>query len=542
MAEIRLSGTMLSDNGKFGFIKQDTSEENIFVIPGACANLTLPAIGCRVTYEVVTDQKTGRPRAESVQVEAAPFVSDQTTAESGTQASEFGGLGIPETFSGIQASESHGLGISESGGLAGEISQSIAGVKQTGTMFSTHGKYGFIKQDSTDENMFVLPLACIGFGSQLPPIGCRVAYDVGIDEKTGRPKALEVVPLDQTQAFEQGVKRPRNDIPPMMERSVAARYDSYPQSYGSEASGSRSGVMQTIVSHGKFGFILEDGGGDMFVIPSTCEGGVFPPIGARVTYDVVTDAVTGRPRAENVRSSAGSFSGGSWGDSWGGSWGATGDSSWGRAPIGAPIGAPSPRLYGPASFAGASPSYPSPRGPYGTKSYPAIGAPYSASAPASGRPSGIMLAPKPAPPLGRAAGVLLSDNGKFGFIQQDSGGENMFVMPSACQAFGGRLPPLGTRMTYAIVVDSKTGRPRAEEVAPEGSLASGYATGSMLVDNGKFGFIQQDSGEDNMFVMPKACASLGGVLPPFGARVGYEIVVDEKTGRPRAENVYLLEW
>merc|ERR1712050_360059 len=108
----------------------------------------------------------------------------------------------------------------------------------------------------------------------------------------------------------------------------------------------------------------------------------------------------------------------------------------------------------------------------------------------------------------------------------------------ACRAFGGVLPPIGTRVQYLITIDSKTGRPRAEDVRPP------RLVGSILVDNGKFGFIKQDSGGENMFVMPSAFVFPGAArgetsLPPIGSRVSYDVVIDEKTGRPRAENAQL---
>lgn len=187
------------------------------------------------------------------------------------------------------------------------------------------------------------------------------------------------------------------------------------------------------------------------------------------------------------------------------------------------------------------------------------------------------------------------DRGSFGFIRPDDHGPDMFVLPNQCSAFGGKLPPLGTRMVYSVVNDTKTKRDRADEVVAEDAhlaqmgimnpypklsdeardtvprgvvlfaakmrqaevngaiaakqtqdqveqfhsqiLGEGWVAGTMGKNQEKFGFITQDNGKGDMFVMPKQCTGFAGQFPPEGARVIFNVVMDATTSKPRAENV-----
>merc|ERR1719428_2219945 len=153
----------------------------------------------------------------------------------------------------------------------------------------------------------------------------------------------------------------------------------------------------------------------------------------------------------------------------------------------------------------------------------------------------------------------------------------MFVMPLQCQAVGGVIPPVGSRVSYVVIIDPKTARPRAENVQlyedpvepqvdagqvddmgldteqlatlmmameaeaqaqahvqaqAQTSGSDGLRSGTIKKNEGKHGFIQQDSGEKDMFVMPLQCQALGGEIPPIGCRVSYNVVMDPKSGRP----------
>ena len=52
----------------------------------------------------------------------------------------------------------------------------------------------------------------------------------------------------------------------------------------------------------------------------------------------------------------------------------------------------------------------------------------------------------------------------------------------------------------------------------------------------RYGFILRPDGTQ-IFVIPTACAQFGFQLPPVGTKVIFKVVKDERTGRPRADDV-----
>jgi len=503
------TGTMLKDNGKFGFIKQDSGEEDMFVMPLCCEGFAgaLPPLGARVVYGVVIDEKTRRPRAANCR----PLVETPQFVEAGfPQFQQMSDLAF-------QAEQVYAPAVEE----------------RTGVMLKDNGNFGFIKQDTGEEDMFVLPADCRAFGGVCPPVGCRVAYTLVVDGRTGRPRAENVTPLGDGSEHGGFTEDLSAEVAAIADMEAAMHAGSphgmmAMQASTTPISGERSGTF--LKNSGNFGFIRQDcGEEDMFVMPASC-GGELPQVGTRLLYEVVVDVKTGRPRAENVRlESAG--------------------------------GAPS---YTPR------PSVPDVRqhvAPWDQTAFRSPPAMQALAGPVNDSRRQTMPAPYESAATGgmERTGTMLKDNGNFGFIQQDCGEADMFIMPASCQAFGG-LPPIGTRLVYTVVTDAKTGKLRAENVQPEaylappqqhaayfapqagpalaaptGGMGSNDRTGTMLKDNGKFGFVKQDNGEDDMFVLPNECAAFGNVCPPPGTRVIFGVVMDAKTGRPRAENVRPLD-
>merc|ERR1712032_774506 len=106
----------------------------------------------------------------------------------------------------------------------------------------------------------------------------------------------------------------------------------------------------------------------------------------------------------------------------------------------------------------------------------------------------------------------------------------MFVIPPDCAAYGLAFPPVGTRVNFEVSTSKKTGRPTAVNVRPG-------LSGTMYQVKEKFGFIKQDSGEPDMFVIPQSCPYYDSQFPPVGTRVIYEVTTSQKSGRVIADDV-----
>eukprot|EP00928_Gymnodinium_smaydae_P005281 TRINITY_DN11808_c0_g1_i2.p1 TRINITY_DN11808_c0_g1~~TRINITY_DN11808_c0_g1_i2.p1 ORF type:complete len:396 (-),score=56.68 TRINITY_DN11808_c0_g1_i2:267-1373(-) len=312
---------------------------------------------------------------------------------------------------------------------------------------SKDGRFGFIKLDDMPgvSDLFVFPPACEAFGREVPPVGTRVMFNIVTDEKTGRPRADCVQPAggDSGGAY----------------AAVAAPHEALPP-------GRKVGIMTT--TNASFGFIrLENGEPDMFCLPP------LPPPGARVSFETVMDAKTGRPRAENVHvhvmDMSPSFASGGYGRQ--------------RAPAPTPV-----RSMPYPSNAAAVPSSGAAKGGGGK----------GKSKSAAATPGGVIWQPPSALPAARGArrtGTVTKVNASFAFIQQDCGEADMFLIPPSCEAFGRELPPVGTRIAYDVIADRFTGRPRAENAEPAlgGCGGSAPRTGSHAAVERAYGSVRQPS-------------------------------------------------
>lgn len=356
-----------------------------------------------------------------------------------------------------------------------------------GTMKAVCAGYGFITQDDGID-VFVLPQACLGFQFNLPPPGTRVRFMLTGELKAGKVKAENVV----AEGSEAGVAQ-----------YLAARAEAH----ASLGSGENVGTVSR--SGDDYGFIMRADGTEILAMARSCKGfgsRGFPDVGTRVKFRIVADEITGQARAESV-------------------------------------------------------------------------------VPLMGQPE---QQPAPAPWLvQKNNGAFYKDTGKHGIIKQDDGNE-IYVLPNACKSWNKAFPPVGTRVTFDIATDEKTGKTRAANVeherpvgrpppifapvkagqspaaalvgpyhgtagagsgAGEGAerrggqkkikLPKGYVCGTVArLKEDRFGFIVPDDGHGGeMFVVPSGCRAFGGNLPAVGTRVQYRIVPDDKSGKFRADDV-----
>lgn len=470
-------GTINKENGSFGFIKPDEpGASDMFVIPPSCKAFgkAIPPVGTRVQFSVVEDHKTGRPRAEDVQpVDGGSGVADTEAWAAQELAAAVGAMGAQEAALGVEAQATHaqqaaeplevdvqstaqqlaqqlladlpGLGQIDLAALTGgAAAQASAGGQNRGTVQSNSGKFGFISQD-TGGDMFCLP--------PIPPVGTRVAFDIVTDPKTGRPRADNVTVLDaaaeQTNAQAQATLEQYlvggllNAFAPQTPEVAAVQGQGSGQAAAAAvmaaAMGRATGIMAA--DRGSFGFIKQDSGGpDMFTLPP------FFPLGTRVSFEVVADPKTGRPRADNVTDDSGNHP-------------AIGLGGYGAAAGGKGLFAhrASPYSNGLGFGGGAA-----------AAAALGLGAGAGAAMGFGGGGMGLGGAGKPQsqPSDQLVTGIISKTSDKFAFITQDSGEADMFVIPPACEAFGKVLPAVGTRVMYHVVIDQRSGRPRAEGVQP----------------------------------------------------------------------------
>mmetsp|Transcript_65325 Transcript_65325/g.120364 ORF Transcript_65325/g.120364 Transcript_65325/m.120364 type:complete len:400 (-) Transcript_65325:215-1414(-) len=298
--------------------------------------------------------------------------------------------------------------------------------------------------------------------------------------------------------------------------------------------------MQAVQSFGRFagtmytgagtlGYIKQDMGTEVLVTTAQCAGvgGQLPPVGTRLTFDVVLDPTMAMLRADNVQLEAAAATLPGYGAFVVGQPQAALVQS--QTAAGSPAGGLASQLaHSLAAFMPAAPAATPAAAGLALQPAPA------ASALALQQPA-LQPALQPAPAArgfsaARKSGVFSQAKESFGFIKQDSGEPDMFVIPRECAAFGLAFPTPGTRVVFELTTSEKTGKAMAQNCRPA-------FAGTMSQIKNNYGFIKQDNGEPDMFVIPQGCPYFDTNLPPIGMRVVFELGVSERTGKPTANDV-----
>ena len=157
----------------------------------------------------------------------------------------------------------------------------------------------------------------------------------------------------------------------------------------------------------------------------------------------------------------------------------------------------------------------------------------------------------PAQVVGEGTGVVKFFNAHkgFGFIQQDQGGEDVFVHISAVERAGLEGLAEGQQVKFTLV--DRGGKVSASDLeavgdviavekkeAPQRQLTGERATGTVKFFNGMkgFGFITRDDGQPDAFVHISAVERSGMSGLNEGDRLEFDIEVDRR-GKYSAVNL-----
>jgi len=390
--------------------------------------------------------------------------------------------------------------------------------QEIGSVVKISGNFGFIKPDhGQGPDMFVMPEACKAFGLMIPQIGTPVSYSVVTDAKTGRPRAENVEPV--------GGGSWAQPAPAWGGAAQAWSQPAWPQAGKGGGANSRGCTGTFVKNNGKFGFVQQDSGGpDMFIMPEACIpwGQQLPEVGERLMYDVVCDVKTGRPRCENAQPLI--------------------DGTYQPAPTYAPAGGKGkgkggrPGPYAAGGFGGygtAKPSISGPRGPGGRILPETRPITRPSATPAAAQET--LFAYAWGQHLRKSLQVELDEHKLRMGLTDTEWFERLAIVNRNGTALAMPLDFDALESEFPLEVKLKGGG--AAAAGDDGDVCFG----TMQQIKGNFGFIKQDSGDADMFVMPGACGSMGEQLPEPGSRLKYTVVLDPKTGRPRAENVEFAE-
>eukprot|EP00438_Fugacium_kawagutii_P032859 Skav216118 [mRNA] locus=scaffold1946:186037:187461:+ [translate_table: standard] len=301
---------------------------------------------------------------------------------------------------------------------------------------------------------------------------------------------------------------------------------------------------------GPYGFILQDAvDGEeprrMFVLPWSCHDEVLPPIGSRVEYYTVTDAKTGKERAEDVipEGTGGADSGNAWNphpeEVCSGIFFKENDK--GTCGFIRADHSGEEIFLIPSNCVGFNSALPSP----GTRVTFKV-----ESEPAQRGKKRIAHDVHPEtdtdPDAERFKGVVEKNYGNYGFIK--TGEDEIFVLPGSCN--GRQIFEIGTHVSFRKTTCERSGKWKAEDVdvdadaltEPEHTDNESWSEtgrrGILAVVKDSFGFIEMEDNQDRIFLHASKCPDRE--MPPVGTELQFDIFLDRDKHKPAAKNVSIL--